>query len=70
MNTPLELHAPSAMTLSSLTIGDMVRLNSGGPAMTVAAENSGTIVVKWDHERAAFEMELPAHCVHRIHNLI
>lgn len=55
----------------SLQIGDIVRLNSGGPAMMVVNVNAhSTTVAIRDHQCVVFEIELPTPCVHRIRDLI
>jgi uncharacterized protein YodC (DUF2158 family) len=49
-----------------LRIGDVVRLNSGGPACLVV-DVGERIVLSWhDAEGATQEAVLPAACVHRV----
>lgn len=35
------------MELEKFKVGDVVQLNSGGPDMTVASVNTGTVCVVW-----------------------
>jgi uncharacterized protein YodC (DUF2158 family) len=54
---------------SEFGIGDVVRLNSGGPLMMIVdIDPFGEIVVSWrDQEADVKEASLPAACVHRTH---
>ena len=51
-----------------LRIGDIVRLNSGGPRCLIVDLPSGeTLTVSWrDHDKKASEHEFPRTCVHRV----
>lgn len=47
-----------------IKIGDMVRLNSGGPQMTVTEMDGDELTCKWfDSEQASHEDEFPLACV-------
>jgi uncharacterized protein YodC (DUF2158 family) len=49
-------------------VGDLVRLNSGGPAcLVVDADGDATVTISWrDSGGDVFEWGLPRACVHRI----
>jgi uncharacterized protein YodC (DUF2158 family) len=51
-----------------LRLGDVVRLNSGGPASLVVDLSLGDkVTISWcDTSRKAREIEIPRACVHRV----
>jgi uncharacterized protein YodC (DUF2158 family) len=50
-----------------LRIGDIVRLNSGGPRCLVVDFSDSTVVVAWrDPNQGIVEREFPRDCFHRV----
>jgi uncharacterized protein YodC (DUF2158 family) len=49
-----------------LRLGNVVRLNSGGPPMLVVDVECNAVIVAWrDSAGGAFERRYPTDCVHR-----
>ena len=51
---------------TSFRIGEIVRLNSGGPKMLVVDTTLERITAAWRGADGAEEIELPSACVHRV----
>ena len=50
-------------------VGDVMRLNSGGPAMLVVDLDAGSVTVAWRNASKIEEASFPEPCVHRICDL-
>jgi uncharacterized protein YodC (DUF2158 family) len=50
---------------SEINIGDTVRLNSGGPNLTVVGGNQANITIEW-RDVAVERRTLPRPCVHKV----
>ncbi|MDP1630200.1 MAG: DUF2158 domain-containing protein [Caulobacter sp.] len=50
----------------ALRIGDVVQLNSGGPAMLVVDFEDDSVVAAWRTANGVEEVEFPKPCVHRV----
>ncbi len=53
-----------------LRIGDIVRLNSGGPDSEIIASSGGRVTVRWETEPGVYDTwNLPAACFRRVENI-
>lgn len=50
-------------------LGDVVRLNSGGPASLVVDITEASVVVAWRDGGDVVEYRFPTPCVHRVSDL-
>jgi uncharacterized protein YodC (DUF2158 family) len=55
----------SNMSSDELQLGDLVTLNSGGPAMVINGMKDGMIECVWFDKKKAKEMNVPAECLTR-----
>lgn len=51
---------------SQVAVGDVVRLNSGGPTMLICDLDGDTAIVGWYEDGAAIEMTIPLPAIHRV----
>ena len=52
--------------MRTFKVGDQVKLNSGGPVLTVEKAEAGKVVCQWFDGKKARKAEFPTCCVHQV----